>query len=154
MKLVNELTKSGLSVMTILLLSGCNASISIEDETDNPEPPIISPPTPEPVVVNYNPKPPAKSLNTTDLASLTITNLQLQDDSSGNLLLSWDESNAHSYRILFTANTGEFNTLVTSNNQASLTAASRLSGGQLFIESFDEFGNSVFSAPIQVGAIQ
>lgn len=124
-----------------------------QPEPVTPEPVAPEPVEPEPVTPSdINPTPPAKEVVVTSLDTFQVTSVNTVDEANDNLTLSWVDTNAASYRVIYWPTVGEVYEDLGTDTNAIILADTRASGGQLVVEAIDEFGNSVFSSPITVEA--
>jgi len=105
--------------------------------------PVISQPTPSPGAPPSMPEEPLPPL-VQDLIQPILT----ADVVGNNINLSWSESNASEYRVLYRRNGLSFEEFTT-NHQLSL---GNLQSGNytIYVEAYDELGNSLFASPARV----
>jgi hypothetical protein len=89
------------------------------------------------------------TVNPVSEATLTVTATNDNND----LVVSWNDVRADLYRVLFWDNEGNVYGPTTTSLSLSITATMRELGGSLVVEAYDELGNSVFSAPINVDSL-
>lgn len=177
---IMKLIKKFIYVVTFVLfnlvvISGCGGGSGGGDgdkkpNADNPpitNPPIVESPIPESPIPDIpeslppetsepaesNPLPPVKTSDITPITLLTVAGITAQNDGDGNLTVNWSGENSANYRVIFWTISGEAHEIKSSITSAVIPASVRDSGGEFVIESINAQGNSVFSAPITVGAI-
>jgi hypothetical protein len=96
---------------------------------------------------------------TTDTVAITVnpaatdTLIVTGENTGNNFVVSWNDVNAHSYRVLFWDNDGNIYGPTTTSLSLSITSTIRELGGRVVVEAYDALGNSVFSTPINVEAL-
>ena len=120
-------------------------------EVPIPQIPITSE-TPVEVIPLENPTPPSKQVNDVNLTTIEVSAINTEDDSNGNLAISWSPTLAENYRVLFWPNDGQVYQVTSTESNAIITASVRNNGGIFVIEAIDALGNSIFSTPTSVEA--
>ncbi|WP_370980785.1 hypothetical protein [Agaribacterium sp. ZY112] len=75
------------------------------------------------------------------------------EQSDGDLVLHWTESNATRYRVLIWNSDGELSTSTTSSLSLTLSPEQRADGSVAIVEAYNSAGDSLFSETVNVGAL-